>query len=1011
MLRFFYRKLNLVLIVFLLLKGKVLNSQYNWNKKPIKYGQFLYSSKSFLKAKRYYSLINFYPNLAVSKIETEFYNVSSSLRLNDPGSEKMLEDFNNDYPTNFLAQTTYHDLAEYYFYRGKYSYALKWYKKIKANDVDFYRRNEYFFNKGYTLFATKQYKSSKQFFEKVNNLPDYEYDANYYLGYISYYLDDYDSAVESFNRLNNSNNTDQVGYFQAQMNFKLGRFKEAIRIGNKFLKNLSGKEYSEMSKIIGESHFNLKEYDSALPFLVSYKGKKGKWDNTDFYQLGYTYFKLKRFEKAISQFNKIIIADNAMAQNAYYHLAECYLQLGSKYSALNAFKKAFNLSYDLIIKEDAFLNYAKLSYEIGNPYENPTEVLSLFIKKYPKNELINEIKTLLVESYVTKKNYYEALKILEKESGSKISELIIKVSYMKAMNLFKYGLYEESIDYFNKVIKLSKSSIINSNSLYWKAQAFYELNDYNSALKTFDEFIKDSYSRKTNNYNMANYHVGYSYFKINDYKSAVRSFNLFLDQKKVKSDYQIDARLRLADSYFALKEYWPSMDNYKKIIDAKNKNAAYALYQMSISYGFVDRPEQKIKTLNKIINDFQSSNLLDDALFELALTYTQSKNNSKAIEVYDRIIRFYDSSPYRSKSLLNKALILYNDELLIEAYDILKRLVEGYPNESIINQAILTAKEISIDLGKVDDFVKWLSLANVSYLSENQIQNAAFRSAEKLYLSDKKKSARKALENYINKYPNGSNLLKINFYLAEIFFDLKKWDQSLEYYYKIVSFPINEFSEIALVNSAQILTILKRENESISILENLEENAQFSRNRHFAQLNLMKIFFKNRNYNKSIEYAKKNLKIDPSEEKVKWDSRYILAKSFEYLKDNDNAKKAFVELENAPQDSIAIEALFYKANHLNFIQKFKDSNIVIEKIANDYVGYPRWSAKSLILMSNNFYELSDPFQATFILESIIKNFSDYKVIVKEAKKKLESIKANESLNNSSINVNKNYEGL
>ena len=43
-------------------------------------------------------------------------------------------------------------------------------------------------------------------------------------------------------------------------------------------------------------------------------------------------------------------------------------------------------------------------------------------------------------------------------------------------------------------------------------------------------------------------------------------------------------------------------------------------------------------------------------------------------------------------------------------------------------------------------------------------------------------------------------------------------------------------------------------------------------------------------------------------------------------------------------------------------------------------------------MSNNFYELSDPFQATFILESIIKNFSDYKVIVKGAKKKFRKYK-------------------
>jgi hypothetical protein len=35
-------------------------------------------------------------------------------------------------------------------------------------------------------------------------------------------------------------------------------------------------EKSELSKIIGESYFNLKQYDTSIPYLVDYKEKKRK---------------------------------------------------------------------------------------------------------------------------------------------------------------------------------------------------------------------------------------------------------------------------------------------------------------------------------------------------------------------------------------------------------------------------------------------------------------------------------------------------------------------------------------------------------------------------------------------------------------------------------------------------------------------------------------------------------------------------------------------------------------
>ena len=65
------------------------------------------------------------------------------------------------------------------------------------------------------------------------------------------------------------------------------------------------------------------------------------------------------------------------------------------------------MDFDLIIKEDAFLNYAKLTYEIGNPYKEPPMVLVDFLEQFPKNEQADLIEELLINSY-TKNGNYEA---------------------------------------------------------------------------------------------------------------------------------------------------------------------------------------------------------------------------------------------------------------------------------------------------------------------------------------------------------------------------------------------------------------------------------------------------------------------------------------------------------------------------------------------------------------------------------------------------------------------------
>src|SRR5690606_22920143 len=224
---------------------------------------------------------------------------------------------------------------------------------------------------------SKDSNNAKKYFERVSASQEYGSQAKYYLGYMAYEGDDYGTANVYFDQIqNNEHYSENLSYYQADMNFKLGKFEEAIKLGKEQYGKANPQEKSQLSKIIGESYFNLKQYDASIPYLKEYKGTRGKWNNTDFYQMGYADYKQNDYKSAIAEFNKIVDGKNAVAQNAYYHLGESYLKENQKQQALNAFKNASEMDFSTEIQEDAFYNYAKLSYEIGNVYTSVPQVIS-----------------------------------------------------------------------------------------------------------------------------------------------------------------------------------------------------------------------------------------------------------------------------------------------------------------------------------------------------------------------------------------------------------------------------------------------------------------------------------------------------------------------------------------------------------------------------------------------------------------------------------------------------------
>jgi tetratricopeptide (TPR) repeat protein len=446
----------------------------------------LYNNKAYAAAQKTFAIVE---NSASPKsnlmADASYYNAMCGIKLNQTDADKKVLAFVENYPASNKKNKAFFNVGNYYFANKKAAHALKWYQKVNLEGLSKENQKEINFKMGYGLLVAKRLDLAKDKFLPLINDAKYGNDSRYYYGYISYKLEDYGIAESTLKEIaDNDSYKAEISYYLLDISFKSGSFERCIKVGKELLKTAKRKEASEISKIIGESYFNLKKYEEAIPYLKAYKGKSGKWNNTDYYQLGYAFYKQNDFINAVSYFNKIIDQQNAVAQNAYYHLAECYLNLEKKNEALNAFKTASEMSYSLSIKEDAALNYAKLSYEEGNPFENVSDVLQNYLKAYPNSKSYTEINELVVSSFIHQNDYKGALDYLKKKKTNENMNLSLEVSLYRGIQLFNEKKTAEALSYFTTA-KKSKTDEISKKASYWEAETLYRLENYEEALSKF----------------------------------------------------------------------------------------------------------------------------------------------------------------------------------------------------------------------------------------------------------------------------------------------------------------------------------------------------------------------------------------------------------------------------------------------------------------------------------------------------------------------------------------------
>ena len=413
-----FAKSYIYLWVFILLSTSLFAQQtaiIKNNDRAFKDALELYEKSMFSAAKHQFDLVAANPKTSkLNAQKAQYLAALSASELQHDDAETRLKSFINEFSETIDARQAEFALSNWYYKKGKYKDALAYYENTDITFLDNQQINEYYFKKGYCHFKRKQFdEASLSFHQIVKTDSKYSEPARYYYGHIAYENDNYTTALETFKSLDDSPTFSALTpYYITQIYFEKSDYKELIGYANQMGARSNLKNKEKIERLVAEAYFRTGDYANAAKHFEEYKNNIPTLGREDHYKLAYSNYRINEFDKAISSFERVVAISDSLAQNTYFHLADCFLKTGDKAGARNAFQFASKMDFNKTVQEESSFNYAKLTYELAF---QPVAIRAFksFLDKYPNSFYYDEANQLLAQIYLTTKDYEEALVALE----------------------------------------------------------------------------------------------------------------------------------------------------------------------------------------------------------------------------------------------------------------------------------------------------------------------------------------------------------------------------------------------------------------------------------------------------------------------------------------------------------------------------------------------------------------------------------------------------------------------
>lgn len=969
-------------------------------------------AKELFRKNNYASALNQFDQIALSAdknselhAEACFYKALCALKMDNSNAEELIADFVARFQASPYKNSAWFELGSNQFEHKKYAATLKSFSEVQIADLTADEKYRFHYQNGYSFFALEKYdEAAGEFFRIKDKNSLYSAPSSYYWAHIHYLKENYETAFTEFEKLKDDPNFSRIiPFYITQIYYKQGKYKEVTEYTVPLIEKVEPTEQPDLARIIGDSFFHLHQFERAIHYLEFYfetGDRKGREEN---YMLGYCYYLGRKEVKAIPFFENASKGNDNLAQNAYYHLADCYIASNDKNKARAAFEAASNMEFDPTIKEDALFNFAKITYELSySPFNETIKAFDKYISLYPDSERNDAAYDYLVKVYMSTSNYRDAITSIDKikVKSPSVKKAYQRVTFYRAMENFNNLDYEAAIGFLDKSLENgSFNRDLEARAHFWKAEAWYRLGYYNKAIEGFNRFLRSPGAISLAEYQTAHYNLAYSFFKLKDYSNASQWFRKYIANNEMnRSDKLADACNRLGDCYYAERDYKQAIQCYEKSQLMNLYDADYALYQKAFCLGLLRENDQKISSLRNLTQTYPKSQYLDDALFELGRVYERINQPEVASGYYQNLVNEYPSGNYTSKALLQLGLIHYNKSDFKKSVHFYKQVAEQYPNSPESQAALMGIKNNYVEMNEVDAYFAYTEkLGTGAHVSVSEQDSLTYLAAEKLFMANDKK-AKNQFQDYLRRFPKGHFLLHSTFYLAECQYTVSEFNAALPNYEYVITQTDNIFTETALAKASELNYNAGNFSRALDIYERLERVASTKWNLLKARAGLMRCLYAMNDFRNTIDAARLLLSSENVTEVMKREANYKLATSYVKTDKLDQALPVLEKLASDTKSQEGAEAKFLIADILFKMNKLTEAEKEIMDFISKNTPHQYWLARSFILLADIYLKNGDEFQAKHTLKSIVENYPEQEDgILKTASQKLSQLEDKERL--------------
>jgi len=917
-------------------------------------------------------------------LQCEYYLAQIELKLHDnPG---LLLQFLSKHPQEPDFYNALHVLGDYYLALERFKQSAIYYHQILPNRLLGSTYATIRYKLAYCLFMAELYDEALPIFNEVTYYNQSEkFKAHYYAGIIHFKKGTIEESLSQMQNAEKDKNLSALTVpYIAKIYLDQKKYLEVAKYVEGSLERSEQNENGTniiLNRLAAESFLALKDYKKS----VDYYGKvlllnNSKGDAELYFNYGYALEQVQKEAQAIAQYKLAALSSAEVGQSAAFRLGKLYLEIKNFTFAISAFESVLTLDFDPILKEQALYLIAKSWFQLRN-FESAIELFDRYLMNYPKSIRREEAAQLLAEAYLYTSNYLAAIKHLEKNGLNTIASkrTYQKVTFKYGALLFNDGEYKEVSYWMNKCLSYNLDAKLQTQASLLMAESLSAQEQYEQSIDFFKKVIT-SKSVSSETLQKGNYGLGYGYFNTKQYSLAYDYFKKFIDRSSPDHPYKNDAYLRIADCLYIQKQYDRAITFYTKN-DQKN-GKEYANYQIAIIYYLKNDLMSSRRLFENFLEKYPDSFYSDNALFQLGGILIDLEQFESAIAVFDDFINRYGNSDFLPEAYEGRAVALTNTNNYQKAAADYAFILDQYINLPIAQEAIIGLQSLRGFGYEVNEFDQYMAKMRELNPDNKGLEAISFEQLKSLYFNEKYQMLLTRINEFKTIYPKSIHSSELNYYEGDAYFQLGYWRNTIASFLNIIESINVVYLNRAIEKSAIAHIELQEYELAIAAYKKLKQTAKNDREALKALEGLMSTYYAMRDFDNVKIYAEQIIQKEDQLSAIRNAAKIYILRALIGTGNLEEAKSLVIEIANQANDEAGAEASYLLAEIYYNEEKFNESIDFCISLIGKFGIYQEWTDRAYILLVENYMASGELLQSKATLKSILENTKNEELRIK-----------------------------